>query len=45
MRHRLNPHGNREANRALHAVVLNRIRREPRTQEYSQAYSRGQIQV
>ena len=34
VRHRLNPHGNREANRALYMVALNRIRREPRTQEY-----------
>jgi len=34
VRHRLNPHGNRDANRALYVVALNRIRREPRTQEY-----------
>lgn len=34
VRHRLNPHGNREANRALYMVVLNRIRRESRTQRY-----------
>lgn len=33
-RHRLNPHGNRDANRALYVGVLNRIRREARTQEY-----------
>ena len=34
VRHRLNPHGNREANRALHVVALNRLRRDPRTQAY-----------
>ncbi len=34
VRYRLNPHGNREANRALHVVVLNRMRRDPRTQAY-----------
>lgn len=34
VRHRLNPHGDREANRALYVVALNRIRRDPRTQEY-----------
>ena len=34
VRHRLNPYGNREANRALYVVVLNRIRRESRTQRY-----------
>ena len=34
VRHRLNPHGNREANRALYVATLNRIRREPRTQRY-----------
>ena len=34
IRHRLNPGGNRDANRALHVVVLNRLRRDPRTQEY-----------
>ena len=34
VRHRLNPHGNREANRALHVVALNRMRRDPRTQAY-----------
>ncbi len=34
VRHRLNPGGNRDANRALHVVVLNRMRRDPRTQEY-----------
>lgn len=33
-RHRLNPHGNREANRALYVVALNRIRRDARTQAY-----------
>ena len=32
--HRLNPGGNRDANRALHVVALNRLRRDPRTQEY-----------
>lgn len=34
VRHRLNPHGNREANRALYVVALNRIRRDARTQAY-----------
>ena len=34
VRHRLNPGGNRDANRALHVVVLNRMRRDPRTQGY-----------
>lgn len=34
IRHRLNPGGNRDANRALHVVALNRMRRDPRTQEY-----------
>lgn len=32
--HRLNPHGSREANRVLYVVVLNRIKRESRTQRY-----------
>ena len=31
VRHRLNPHGNREANRALYVVALNRMRRDLRT--------------
>ena len=34
VRHRLNPGGKRDANRALHVVALNRPRRDPRTQEY-----------
>lgn len=34
MRHRLNPYGNREANRALYVVALNRMRRDFRTQAY-----------
>jgi transposase len=34
VRHRLNPHGCREANRALYVVALNRMRRDLRTQEY-----------
>ena len=34
VRHRLNPHGNRDANRALHVVALNRLRCDPRTQAY-----------
>jgi transposase len=34
VRHRLNPHGNREANRALYVVALNRMRRDLRTQSY-----------
>lgn len=34
VRHRLNPGGNRDANRALHVVALNRLRRDPRTQGY-----------
>jgi transposase len=33
VRHRLNPHGCREANRALYVVALNRMRRDLRTQE------------
>lgn len=34
VRHRLNPHGSREANRALYMLALNRMRRDPRTQAY-----------
>jgi transposase len=34
VRHRLNSGGNRDANRALHVVALNRLRREDRTQAY-----------
>jgi transposase len=34
LRHRLNPGGNRDANRALHVVALNRMRRDPRTRGY-----------
>ncbi len=34
VRHRLNSGGNRDANRALHVVALNRLRRDPRTWEY-----------
>ncbi len=34
VRYRLNPGGNRDANRALHVVALNRLRRDPRTQRY-----------
>ena len=34
VRHRLNPGGNRDANRALHVVALNRLRRDERTQAY-----------
>ena len=34
VRYRLNPYGNREANRALHVAVLNRMRRDDRTQAY-----------
>jgi transposase len=34
LRHRLNPGGNRDANRALHVVALNRLRRDPRTRQY-----------
>ncbi len=34
VRHRLNPGGNRDANRALHVVALNRMRRDPRTRGY-----------
>jgi transposase len=34
VRHRLNPGGNRDANRALHVVALNRMRRDSRTQRY-----------
>jgi len=46
VRHRLNPHGNREANRALHVVALNRLRRDPRTPGIRrQAHRRGQEQA
>jgi len=34
VRHRLNPGGNRDANRALYMVALNRVRRDERTQAY-----------
>jgi transposase len=34
VRHRLNRGGNRDANRALHVVALNRLRRDPRTWQY-----------
>jgi len=34
VRHRLNPGGDRDANRALHVAALNRLRRDPRTQGY-----------
>jgi hypothetical protein len=34
VRHHLNPGGNRDANRALHAAALNRLRRDPRAREY-----------
>jgi transposase len=34
VRHRLKLGGNRDANRALHVVALNRLRRDPRTQQY-----------
>ena len=34
VRHRLNPGGNRDANRALHVVALNRLRRDGRTRAY-----------
>ena len=34
VRHRLNPGGNRDANRALHVVALNRLRRDERTRAY-----------
>ncbi|SNT53666.1 IS110 family transposase [Rhodococcoides kyotonense] len=33
-RHRLNRGGNRQANRALHIIVLARLKRDPRTQAY-----------
>jgi transposase len=33
-RHRLNRGGNRQANSALHIVVLSRIRMDERTQDY-----------
>ena len=35
VRYRLNPGGNRDANRALHVVVLNRLRRDERTRAYA----------
>ena len=34
VRHRLNRGGNRQANRALHTIALNRIKYDGRTQEY-----------
>ena len=34
IRHRLNPGGNRDANRALYVVALNRLRRGPQTRQY-----------
>ena len=34
VRHRLNPGGNRDANRALHVVALNRLRRDERARAY-----------
>ena len=34
VRHRLNPGGNRDANRALHVVAHDRLRRDPRTHEH-----------
>jgi transposase len=34
VRHRLNSGGNRDANRALHVVALNRLRRDDRMQAY-----------
>jgi transposase len=34
VRHRLNPGGNRDANRAPHVVALNRLRRDDRTRTY-----------
>ena len=34
VRHRLNPGGNRDANRAPHVVALNRLRRDDRTRIY-----------
>lgn len=34
VRHRLNPGGNRDANRALYVVALNRLRRDERTRAY-----------
>ena len=34
VRHRLNPGGNRDANRALHVVALSRLRCDHRTREY-----------
>ena len=34
VRHRLNRGGNRDANRALHVVALNRLKRDDRTQAY-----------
>ena len=36
-RHRLNRYGDRQLNRALHTVVLNRLRLDPATQAYAEA--------
>lgn len=34
-RHRLNRGGNRQANRALHTITINRLQHDPRTQTYA----------
>jgi transposase len=34
VRHRLNPHGNRDANRALYVIAVCRMRRDERTRTY-----------
>jgi transposase len=36
VRHRLNPHGDRQLNRALHTIVLCRLRLDPATRDYAQ---------
>ncbi len=35
-RHRYNPFGDRQLNRALHLVVIHRLRRDPRTRAYAE---------
>jgi transposase len=35
VRHRLNRSGDRQLNRALHTIVLTRLRRDPATQAYA----------
>lgn len=36
-RHRINPYGDRQLNRALHTVVVSRLRYDPSTRDYAEA--------